>query len=68
MDLVIDNETSFFIPELTNQKDMYPAFKKIIGIIERISSKNPNSQLIAKRNQFINNCQNALKDLCESLN
>ena len=47
---------------------MYPAFKTIIGIIEKVSSKNPNSQLIAKRNQAINTCQNALKDLCASLN
>ena len=67
MDLVIDKETSFLIPELTNQQNMYPAFRKIIEIIESISSKNPNSQLIAKRNQAINNCQNALTDLCESL-
>jgi hypothetical protein len=46
---------------------MKPAFNKIMGIIDNISSKNPNSQLIANINQNINDCRNALKDLCLNL-
>ena len=41
-DLVIDNNTSFFIPELTNEYDMKPAFLKIMGIIENITISEPN--------------------------
>lgn len=66
-DLVIDNETSFFIPELENTDNMIPAANKILNIIQIIFKRNPNSQLIAKRNQVINNCENALNDLCHSL-
>ena len=66
-DLAIDNETSFFIPELMNINNMKLAFYKIINIIESISLQNPNSQLIAKKNQMINSCENSLIDLCENL-
>jgi len=66
-DLIIDNETCFYIPELESTDDMIPASNKIIKIIEKISEKNLNSQLIAKRNQLINHCKNTLKDLCDSL-
>ena len=66
-DLVNDNKTCFFVQELTNKYDMKPAFNKILEIIDNISSKNPNSELIAKRNQNINNCQNALEALCKNL-
>ena len=43
------------------------AFNKIINIIEDISKSNIEIELIAKKNQKINNCQNSLKDLCKSL-
>ena len=66
-DLVINNETSFYIPELENTDDMSPAANKILNIIQIISKRNPNTKLIAKKNQLINNCQNALNDLCQSL-
>lgn len=66
-DLVIDNETSFLIYELADKYDMKPAFNKIMEKIENISSKNPNSQLIAKINQNINDCRNALNDLCKNI-
>ena len=66
-DLAIDNETSIFIPELMNINNMKLAFYKIINIIESISLQNPNSQLIAKKNQMINSCENSLIDLCENL-
>ena len=46
---------------------MRSAFTKIIKIIKTISTNNPNSKLIARKNQMINNCQNSLKDLCENL-
>jgi len=57
-DLIIDNKTCFYIPELENMDNMIPASNKIISIIEKISDKNPNSQLIAKKNQLINHCKN----------
>ena len=66
-DLVINNETCFYIPELENTDDMSPAANKILNIIQIISKINPNTKLIAKKNQLINNCQNALNDLCQSL-
>ena len=66
-DLVISNKTCFYIYELADKYDMKPAFEKIIRIIDNISSKNPNSVLIAKKNQNINDCRNALKDLCKHL-
>ena len=66
-EFVIDNSTSFYIPELTNEFIMTYAFKKIITIIENITFSKPNTEIIAKKNQQINNCNNALKDLCESL-
>ena len=67
IDLVIDNETSFYIPELENKVNMNIAAEKIVNIIQNISSRNPNLKLIAKKNQMINNCENALNDLCHSL-
>lgn len=67
IDLVIDNETSFYIPELENKVNMNIAAKKIVNIIQNISSRNPNLKLIAEKNQMINNCENALNDLCHSL-
>ena len=66
-DLVIDKETSFYIPELSTIDNITLASEKIINIIDIVSKKNPNSELIAKKNQMINNCQNSLKDLCKSL-
>ena len=66
-DLVIDNETSFYVPELENTVNMKIAANKIINIIQNISLRNPNIELIAKRNQMINSCKNALNDLCQSL-
>jgi len=67
LDLVIDNNTSFFVPELADKNSISCAYKKIIEIIEMITKSNPNCLLIAKRNQEINKCENALDDLCNSL-
>jgi len=66
-DLIINKETSFYIPELSSQDNIILASKKIINIIETISEKNPSSELIAKKNQMINKCENSLKDLCKRL-
>ena len=66
-DLVIDNETSFYIPELASINNINIAYEKIINIIENVSRKNPNSKLIAEKNQMINKCENSLNDLCKSL-
>ena len=66
-DLVIDNETSFYVPELAYEDNMILASEKIIDMMNTISKKNPKSELIAEKNQKINKCENALKDFCESL-
>lgn len=66
-EFVINNETSFYIPELALRHNMKLASNKIIRIIKDISEKNPNSYLIAKKNQITNNCKNALLDLCNCL-
>ena len=66
-DLVIDNTTCFYIPELAYTDNMEVASNKILNIIKIVNESNPNSFLIAKKNQVINHCENALKDLCKSL-
>ena len=66
-EFAIDNETSFFISELANIDNINIAFNKIMDIIEKISKSNINTELIAKKNQIINKCENSLIDLCKSL-
>ena len=66
-EFVINKETSFYIPELTKKDEMFSSFNKIIKIIKKILLSKPNSELIAQKNQEINKCKNALKDLCDSL-
>lgn len=66
-DLVIDKETSFFVPELANEKDMKNAYNIIIKKINYITNLNPNLDIIAKKNQEINKCENSLNDLCQKL-
>lgn len=66
-DLILSNETTFYIPELENKKKIDIAAQKINEIIDNIEKKNPDLNLIAKINQNINNCRNALKDLCKNL-
>ena len=46
---------------------MNQAYKIIMKKIENVINLNPNTLSIAKINQEINKCQNALNDLCESL-
>jgi len=66
-DLVINNETSFYIPELASLDKIKIASEKILKIIDKFSSKNPSTTLIAEKNQMINKCENALIDLCNNL-
>ena len=66
-DLIINNETCFLIPELANFHNMKPAFEKIMSTIEIISTKCPDCELIANKNQYANNCQNSLRDFCKNL-
>ena len=66
-EFVISNDTSFFVPELADEDNIDSAYKKILNIIENILSSSPNSQQIARKNQEINRCQNALYDICKSL-
>lgn len=66
-DLVIDNKTSFYVPELAYENNMELAYIKIKELIEKITKLNPDTQLISKTNQEINKCQNSLDDLCKSL-
>ena len=43
------------------------AFNKIIKIINDISNNNPDSIMIGKINQELNNCERAFDDLCEGI-
>jgi hypothetical protein len=67
-DLIIHNDTGFYVPELANEKDLIQAYKIIMNKIEIVTNLNPNAQLIATINQEINKCENSLNDLCEKLN
>ena len=66
-DLIIHNDTGLYVPELADNKNMSQAYKIIMNKIEIVLKLSPNSLSIAKINQEINKCQNALNDLCESL-
>ena len=66
-EFIIDNETSFYVPELDNTDKIDLAFTRIMNIIEHLSKLNIKSELIAEKNQIYNNCKNALIDLCKSL-
>jgi len=46
---------------------MSQAYQIIMEKIKIVTNLNPDTQSIAKINQNINKCQNALNDLCESL-
>ena len=46
---------------------MNQAYRIIMKKIEILTNLHPNTQLIAKINQEINNCQNALNDLCQNI-
>ena len=46
---------------------MTKAYKIIMNNIEILTKLNPNTTSIAKINQEINKCQNALNDLCKSI-
>ena len=62
-----NEKTSFYIPELSDEINMNPAFVKIVTIIKKVANSYPNSQLIAKINQEANKCQKALDDLCNGI-
>ena len=66
-DLIIHENTGFYVPELVNKDDMNQAFKIIIEKIENITNLHPNTLSIAKINQEINKCQNSLNDLCQNI-
>ena len=66
-EFIIDNETGFFVPELSNEIDMNKAFNSIIKNIQYLTKLPINSKLIAKKNQEINKCQKVLNELCNSL-
>ena len=66
-DLVIDNKTSFYIPELEERNDMKRAFSKIMEIINSIENSNPKLETIAKINQEITKCENAFEQFCNGI-
>jgi len=66
-ELIIHNETGFYVPELADENNIGQAYQIIMKKIEIVTNLNPNTQTNAKINQEINKCQNALNDLCESL-
>lgn len=67
-ELIIDKNTGLFVPELSNEYNISIAFNIIINKINNLKKLDINSKLIAKINQEINKCQNALDDLCKGLN
>ena len=66
-ELIIDKDTGFFIPELSNEFNINIAYNIIIKKIKILEKLDINTKLIAKKNQEINKCQNALNDLCNGL-
>lgn len=66
-EFIIDNETSYYIPELANVNNIELAFHKIMKIIGSLSYANIKTEIIAKKNQVINKCENTLIDLCKNL-
>jgi hypothetical protein len=66
-EFVISNDTSFFVPELADEDNIEPAYKIILNIIKNVLSSFPNTRQIARKNQKINRCQNALEDICKSV-
>ena len=66
-EFVLDKESSFYIPELASLNKIEISFKKIMNIIEKVSKMNIKTELIAKKNQIINSCENSLIDLCNGL-
>jgi len=66
-DLVNDNSTIFYIPELAEEDGIKTAFKKIMEKIEMITKENPDTELVVKKNYDSNNCQMALDDLCKGI-
>lgn len=66
-ELILSNNTGFFVPELANDDDMIKAFNIIMEKIEEISKLHPNTRIIAKINQENNKCEKSLDDLCKSL-
>ncbi|OUM57159.1 hypothetical protein PIROE2DRAFT_17928 [Piromyces sp. E2] len=66
-DLVTDERTSYYIPELANENTIEKAYEKIMEIIDRINKEKPDLQSIAKINQDVNHCTMALNDLCAEL-
>ena len=66
-EFVLDNTTSFFIPELASTNDMKNAFNIIMKKIEIISKSLPDSKRVAEINQENNKCEKSLEDLCRSL-
>lgn len=66
-ELIIDKDTGFFVPELSNEFNINIAYNIIIKTIKILEKLDINTKLIAKKNQEINKCQNALNDLCNGL-
>jgi hypothetical protein len=66
-EFVISNATSFFVPELADKDNIEPAYKIILNIINNVISSFPNTRKIARKNQEINRCKNALDDICQSV-
>ena len=66
-ELAIFNESNFYIPELDTENQINKAFQIIMETIERFMNINPDTELIARKNQEYNNCRKALDDICFSL-
>ena len=63
-ELIFDNRTGLYIPELADERDIHKSFQIIVEKIEKIKF---NSKKIGKINQENHKCQKALEDLCKGL-
>ena len=66
-ELVINDASNFYIPELDTENEIEKGFHKIMKIIDEIMISKPDTELVAKTNQEYNKCQKALDDICSSL-
>ena len=48
-DLIIDNYTSYYVPELADENDMKTSYKIIKNKIKQIMQSHPDSRYIAKK-------------------
>jgi len=66
-EFILDKSAGFYIPELTNEFNLKPAYDIIMEKIEMTKKRKINTELIAKISQEQNKCEKALEDICKGL-